>query len=121
MPWGPGQSSPEPQGQPLEVAPDQGRCRAPERLRRPRWVREEVAFMTVRSEHSALTRADRAARGKDARGPAPLEAHADFAPGSRDPIGLLLEQEKTRVAELVPVRHGRMLASPFAFYRGAAL
>ena len=69
-----------------------------------------------------LTRADRVARGKDARAQAPLESHAEFTPdGSRDPVGLLLEQARTRVPELVPVRHGRMLVSPFTFYRGAAL
>jgi uncharacterized protein (DUF2252 family) len=68
------------------------------------------------------TRADRVARGKDARAVAPLESHAQFTPDpSRDPVGLLLEQAKTRVPELVPVRHGRMLVSPFAFFRGAAL
>ncbi len=69
-----------------------------------------------------LTRADRAARGKDARAVAPLESHAEFRPGgSRDPVGLLLGQAASRVPELVPVRHGRMLVSPFTFYRGAAL
>src|SRR3954447_8853193 len=69
-----------------------------------------------------LTRAERVARGKDARASAPLESHAEFTPDdSRDPVGLLLEQAKTRVPELVPIRHGRMLVSPFAFYRGAAL
>src|SRR5215472_5158554 len=69
-----------------------------------------------------LSRADREARGKDARAAAPLESHAEFGPDrSRDPVGLLLEQEKSRVPELVPVRHGRMLVSPFAYYRGAAL
>jgi len=69
-----------------------------------------------------LTRADRVARGKDARAQAPLESHAEFKPdASRDPVGLLLEQAKTRVPELVPIRHGRMLVSPFTFYRGAAL
>ena len=69
-----------------------------------------------------LSRADRVARGKDARAAAPLESHAEFSPGrGRDPVGLLLEQEKTRVPELVPVRHGRMLVSAFTFYRGAAL
>ena len=41
--------------------------------------------------------------------------------GSRDPVGLLLGQAKSRVPELVPIRHGRMLVSPFTFYRGAAL
>jgi uncharacterized protein (DUF2252 family) len=69
-----------------------------------------------------LSRADRAARGKDARALAPLEAHAEFGPGpGRDPVGLLLGQAASRVPELVPVRHGRMLVSPFTFYRGAAL
>ena len=69
-----------------------------------------------------LSRADRAARGKDARAVAPLESHAEFAPGvSRDPVGLLLGQAGSRVPELVPVRHGRMLVSAFTFYRGAAL
>jgi uncharacterized protein (DUF2252 family) len=51
-----------------------------------------------------------------------LEAHAEFRPaGTRDPVGLLLGQARTRVPELVPIRHGRMLVSPFAFCRGAAL
>ena len=68
------------------------------------------------------SRADRVARGKDARASAPLESHAEFTPDrSRDPVGLLLGQAKSRVPELVPVRHGRMLVSPFTFYRGAAL
>jgi uncharacterized protein (DUF2252 family) len=69
-----------------------------------------------------LGRAERAARGKDARVAAPLESHGEFSPGrGRDPVGLLLGQAASRVAELVPVRHGRMLVSPFTFYRGAAL
>jgi hypothetical protein len=69
-----------------------------------------------------LSRADRAAQGKQARTPALLDSHAEFAAGkSRDPVGLLLEQAKSHVPELVPVRHGRMLVSPFTFYRGAAL
>ena len=69
-----------------------------------------------------LSRADRVARGKDARAVAPLESHAEFQPaGSRDPVGLLLGQAESRVPELVPVRHGRMLVSAFTFYRGAAL
>jgi uncharacterized protein (DUF2252 family) len=69
-----------------------------------------------------LSRADRQARGKDARAAVPLESHAEFLPGaSRDPVGLLLAQAASRVPELVPVRHGRMLVSAFTFYRGAAL
>ena len=69
-----------------------------------------------------LSRADRVALGKDARAVAPLESHAEFVPGgARDPVGLLLGQASSRVPELVPIRHGRMLVSPFTFYRGAAL
>ena len=63
-----------------------------------------------------------AAAGKAARSRVPLESHRDFEPGpGRDPVALLLEQAKSRVPELVPVRHGRMLVSPFTFFRGAAL
>jgi uncharacterized protein (DUF2252 family) len=62
------------------------------------------------------------AAGKAARQLAPLQSHRDFAAAaSRDPVGLLLGQAESRVPELVPVRHGRMLTSPFAYYRGAAL
>jgi uncharacterized protein (DUF2252 family) len=69
-----------------------------------------------------LSRADRMARGKDARAAAALESQAEFTPdASRDPVGLLLEQDKSRVPELVPVRHGRMLVSAFTYFRGAAL
>jgi uncharacterized protein (DUF2252 family) len=66
---------------------------------------------------------ERVARGKQARTDAPRTSHAKWTPSlvRPDPIALLEEQAKTRVPELVPIRHGRMLASPFAFYRGAAL
>jgi uncharacterized protein (DUF2252 family) len=79
-----------------------------------------VRERTRTGEH--LTNADRAALGKDARNLAPLESHAEFTPDkSRDPVGLLEEQAKSRVPELVPIRYGRMLVSPFTYYRGAAL
>jgi hypothetical protein len=72
------------------------------------------------SAHPA--REQSAAAGKAARRLAPLASHRDFsAAASRDPVGLLLGQARSRVPELVPVRHGRMLVSPFAYYRGAAL
>jgi uncharacterized protein (DUF2252 family) len=75
---------------------------------------------TVAAER--LSRADRVARGKDARTAAPLESQAEFQPAQRrDPVGLLLGQAASRVPDLVPVRHGRMLVSPFTYYRGAAL
>jgi uncharacterized protein (DUF2252 family) len=62
-------------------------------------------------------------RGKAARAEVPLESHAEFdpAPDRPDPIALLEEQGASRVPNLVPVRYGRMMASPFSYYRGAAL
>jgi uncharacterized protein (DUF2252 family) len=70
-----------------------------------------------------LTPAERAARGAQARAEVPRESHADFTVTARrpDPIALLEEQAKARVPELVPVRWGRMMVSPFTYYRGAAL
>jgi uncharacterized protein (DUF2252 family) len=70
-----------------------------------------------------LTPTERAARGAEARAAVPREAHAMFDPGSGrpDPIALLTEQAASRVPELVPVRWGRMMVSPFTYYRGAAL
>jgi len=69
-----------------------------------------------------LTRGERVARGKAARAEVPRSAHAQIEfPQSRDPVALLEEQAISRVPELVPIRYGRMLTSPFAFYRGGAL
>jgi uncharacterized protein (DUF2252 family) len=66
--------------------------------------------------------ADRAARGKDARTAAPRSSHATWVtpPERPDPVALLEAQAASRVPDLVPIRYGRMSASPFAFYRGAA-
>src|SRR5262245_48339221 len=70
-----------------------------------------------------LSVAERVARGRAARAEVPREAHAAFEPLATraDPIKLLERQARTRVTELVPIRYGRMLVSPFAFYRGAAI
>ena len=70
-----------------------------------------------------LTPAQRAQRGKAARADAPRDSHAVFdpPPGRPDPVALLQEQEVSRVTELVPVRHARMMVSPFSYFRGAAL
>ncbi len=70
-----------------------------------------------------LTVAEREARGKAAREGVPRSSHAIFEPPPRrtDPIKLLERQAATRVPELVPIRYGRMLVSPFTFYRGAAM
>jgi uncharacterized protein (DUF2252 family) len=67
------------------------------------------------------TPAQRTARGKAARERAPRSSHAAATPpADRDPVELLQRQAATRVPELVPIRYGRMLTSPFAFFRGAA-
>ena len=70
-----------------------------------------------------LSVAERVARGKAARAEVPRSSHAVFQPSSEraDPIELLERQAQTRVPELVPIRYGRMLVSPFTFYRGAAM
>jgi uncharacterized protein (DUF2252 family) len=70
-----------------------------------------------------LTVEERVARGKAARREVPRSSHADLPLGSArpDPVSLLESQARSRVAELVPIRYGRMLVSPFTFYRGAAL
>jgi uncharacterized protein (DUF2252 family) len=70
-----------------------------------------------------LTSAERAERGKAARAEVPRESHAAFeVPADRpDPVALLEEQSAGRVADLVPVRYGRMMVSPFTYFRGAAL
>ena len=65
---------------------------------------------------------ERAARGKAARAAAPRSGQGDWEPASdrRDAVELLEEQAASRVPELVPIRYGRMLVSPFTFFRGAA-
>ena len=70
-----------------------------------------------------LTVEERIARGRDARAAVPRSSHGSWepAPNRPDPIALLEEQAESRVPELVPIRYGRMLESPFTFYRGAAL
>lgn len=68
-----------------------------------------------------MSRDERRALGKAARTAAPLDSHASFEPSpQRDPLAMLAAQEQARVADLVPVRCGRMAVSPFTFYRGAA-
>ncbi|WP_127357436.1 DUF2252 domain-containing protein [Actinacidiphila soli] len=69
-----------------------------------------------------LSPRERAAVGKAARARAPRSAHGEFEPppGRPDPVDVIEDQSAQRVPELVPIRYGRMLESPFRFYRGAA-
>ena len=72
-------------------------------------------------EHHSVE--ERISRGRAERKAVPRSKHADFTPPVRrtDPIALLESQAVTRAQDLVPVRYGRMMVSPFTFYRGAAL
>jgi uncharacterized protein (DUF2252 family) len=75
------------------------------------------------SAAARLTPAERAGRGKAARSAVPRASHAVYDPPADrpDPVGLLERQAATRVPDLVPVRYARMMASPFSYFRGAAL
>ena len=65
---------------------------------------------------------ERMAEGRVERDSVALAAHGEWAaPDDRpDPVGILEKENATRVPELVPIRHGRMIVSPFTFYRGGA-
>ena len=86
-------------------------------------VRPGPADRTPVRKVTHLTPLERTARGKAARNEVPRSGHGRWVPAENrvDPISLLEEQAATRVPELVPIRYGRMLVSPFTFYRGAAL
>ncbi len=83
------------------------------RGRHPKWP----------SEGSLPSPAERASFGKTVRSLVPRQDHAmfDLPADRRDPVDLLEAQARTRLPDLVPVRYGRMAASPFAYFRGAAL
>ncbi|WAZ19440.1 DUF2252 domain-containing protein [Streptomyces cinnabarinus] len=79
--------------------------------------------MTQRSAFSvALTPVERKTHGRQARSRVPRSAQGRFEPGPGrfDPVDVIEAQSATRLQELVPIRYGRMLESPFRFYRGAA-
>ena len=82
----------------------------------------ESGRVAPRNESANLSAGDRRARGKALRDKVPRAAQAGWKPpkGRRDPIDLLMESNAGRVQSLVPIRFGRMSASPFAFYRGSA-
>src|SRR3954454_24724874 len=65
---------------------------------------------------------ERAELGRAARAAVPRSSHAAWVPPPErfDPVALLEEQAAARIPELVPIRHGRMLASAFSYFRGAA-
>ncbi len=69
------------------------------------------------------TARERRAYGRYVRDEVPLRVHGEWSPPADrpDPVALLIEQDSARVEDLVPIRYGRMLQNPFAFYRGGAL
>ena len=78
--------------------------------------------MTIAQRRATATVAERQALGREARKAAARTSHRDWAtPADRpDPVALLRAQDDDRMQDLVPIRWGRMSASPFAFYRGSA-
>jgi uncharacterized protein (DUF2252 family) len=77
----------------------------------------------VETQAVLLAPDESASLGRQARASVPRSAHAELPldPDRPDPVDLLLDQARSRVPELVPIRHGRMASSPFAYFRGAAL
>jgi uncharacterized protein (DUF2252 family) len=65
-------------------------------------------------------RGPQAPEGRAVRAEVPRSGHGEWGGSDRDPVAILAQQDESRVAELVPIRYGRMLASPFAFFRGGA-
>jgi len=72
--------------------------------------------------HEVFTPAEWRAKGRERRNSVHRSSHAEWAPpaGRPDPVAVLEEQARTRVPDLIPIRYGRMLASPFSYFRGAA-
>ena len=85
-------------------------------------VHDDAAAITGMADAPQLSVDDRQRIGRAARESVPRGSHAAWEPPADrfDPVAILEGQERSRVADLIPIRHGRMAASPFAFYRGAA-
>jgi len=83
----------------------------------------DAGSSTVTASPAASDFEGRRAFGRAARVRTPRSSHAEWSPPEdrADPVSLLEEQAASRVPALIPVRHGRMMVSPFTFYRGAAL
>ncbi|MBK9520209.1 MAG: DUF2252 domain-containing protein [Rhodocyclaceae bacterium] len=88
----------------------------------PKPDKPKGAGRAPRNESSYLSADERRARGKSLRDAAPRASHEGWKPpkGRRDPVEIVSESNAGRLADLVPIRFGRMSTSPFAFYRGSA-
>src|SRR5205085_9719929 len=73
--------------------------------------------------HPRASHADHYAAGKALRAKCPRDAHAQWKalPTRMDAVDMVMESEKGRIPDLLPLRHGRMVQSPCTFYRGSAL
>src|SRR5215469_2950865 len=83
----------------------------------------QVSQEKLRAFPSRLSRAELFAKGEELRAQCPRSSHAVWKPPKDriNPLSLIKESGQGRLPELVPIRHGRMMKSPFTFYRGAAL
>jgi uncharacterized protein (DUF2252 family) len=84
--------------------------------------RQQTAEAAMLHDNTISPRDERKARGKALRASYPVEDHAGFkvAPNRPDPVDVLEKSNQGRLPELIPLRYGRMMQSPFTFYRGAA-
>src|SRR5262249_49417799 len=112
---------------------DQGRAAGTQRIGDTPVSADETQAATVQKERKRKSEGpslkvahptpdQRTARGKATRTAVPRASHGDWepSPDRPDPVALLEDQAHSRVPELVPIRYGRMLVSPFTFYRGGA-
>ncbi|HXX89739.1 MAG TPA: DUF2252 domain-containing protein [Acidimicrobiales bacterium] len=83
---------------------------------------QERAAQSARLKVEHIDREQGTERGRAVRKAMPRSSHADWIPpsGRRSPVDILAEQATTREPDLIPIRHGRMMVSPFTFFRGAA-
>ena len=89
----------------------------------PKTIARTRAGISVGARLHDANHRDRYAAGKALRDRLPREVHGEWKPprNRHDPVELVIASSKGRVPELIPIRYGRMSASPFTFYRGTAL
>ncbi len=83
----------------------------------------KLVTATIPAFEKHLSRSERAAMGKALRDKCPRDSHAAWKPPHNRPdaVRVVLKADVGRLPDLIPLRHGRMVQSPFAFYRGSAL
>jgi len=81
-----------------------------------------TSLKPIPAPRAALSREELRSRGRALRDNVSRRSHADWHVSSnrQDPVALLIESNKGRIPQLIPIRYGRMMQSPFAFFRGAA-